>query len=74
LLLLNNLPLLALCFFAMTPVAANLANRFKARAETSPAVRELYGGAALIVGIALLILSTASLVTSGFNPFLYYRF
>jgi len=73
-LLLNNLFLLALCFLAMTPLAANLARRFKARAEASALTKELYGASVMVAGLALLIFSTASLVASGFNPFLYFRF
>lgn len=65
-LILSYLPLLIVACVAATPLAANIRHRFDGRVWAE------YADIGLIL-IALLM-CIASLVASGYNPFIYYRF
>lgn len=64
--LLGFLPLLVVAFVSCTPWGAGLYHRLEHRKGFS--VAELTGA------LALLVLSTASLVSQSYNPFIYFRF
>ncbi len=61
------LPILLIAIFAATPIAKNLYNKYlkSRRLSWLPESFACLGG---------LLLSTASLVSSGYNPFLYFKF
>lgn len=73
-LLVNNLPLLLLAAFASTPLAAGATGKIRSLAEDSTLWRSVYGLSMTVFGVFLLLLSTVSLTTAGYNPFLYFRF
>lgn len=60
--------LVGIVFFASTPGLDNIRRRLCARSST------LYYTAAMLSCLAVLILSTAYLVETTYNPFLYFRF
>ena len=65
-LILGYLPMLAVCFLAATP----LLSRIGARWQETALVR--YGKLALCA--LVLLLCVASLVSTSYNPFIYFRF
>ncbi|MDR0671002.1 MAG: MBOAT family protein [Oscillospiraceae bacterium] len=72
-LLLNNLPLLALCAVASTPLGVWAADQTRARIRAG---LPRAAGVAIFLAChaALLFLCTAALVGASYNPFLYFRF
>lgn len=67
-LLLRNIPFLIIMLIGVTPVPKRLFDRLRVRVPTvAYAVRN-------ILSILSLILSTAYITASGYNPFLYFRF
>lgn len=76
-LLLNSLPLLAVCILGSTPVPRILGDAFGLIcAEKTPGGprQKVYTVVTFAFCVLLLALSTVSLVGSGFSAFLYYRF
>ena len=76
-LLLNSLPLLAVCILGSTPVPRILGQAFGllcAGKETDGLRQRIYVVVSYVFCVVLLVLSTISLVGSGFSAFLYYRF
>jgi len=65
---LRNLPLLSLMAVGVTPLPRRLWGRLR---ETRP---RLSSAVTLLLCLGALLLSTAYLVDSGYNPFLYFRF
>ncbi len=75
--LVNNLPLLAICILGASPLPRNLGNLFGmlcAGREKDGWRQKFYVALCFAYCVALLALSTVSLVGSGFSAFLYYRF
>ncbi len=75
--LLNNLPLLLLCVLGSTPLPRLVGDIFGlicAGKESDGPKQKLYVAVTYAFCVALLVLSTISLVGSGFSAFLYYRF
>ena len=75
--LINNIPLLLLCILGSTPLPRILGQAFGLLcADKNPdsAKQKVYVIATYVFCVALLALSTVSLVGSGFSAFLYYRF
>ena len=75
--LVNNLPLLLLCILGSTPIPRILGQAFGVLcADKNPgsAKQKLYVAVTYVFCVTLLVLSTISLVGSGFSAFLYYRF
>ena len=75
--LLNNLPLLILCVIGSTPLLRNVGNALCAASLRDGIEKKLQTGfliAVFVLDAALLLLSTVSLVGSGYNAFLYLRF
>ena len=75
--LVNNIPLLLLCILGSTPIPRILGQAFGLLcADKNPGSpkQKLYVIVAYAFCVALLVLSTVSLVGSGFSAFLYYRF
>lgn len=71
----NNLFILIFCTFAATPVIKNSALWVKGKLDSCQSMRALSGVLSYAaVPILLLLISTAALVGSSYNPFLYYRF
>ena len=64
----RNAPLFIIMAIASTPIMKNLFERLSAKRQA------LSGGILFVLTLAALILSTAYLVNSGYNPFLYFRF
>ncbi len=60
------LPVLLVAVIGSTPLAKNLHDRFKDKAWC--------GWADLVLVACALVLATSSLVASGYNPFIYFRF
>ena len=76
-LLLNTLPLLAVCILGSTPVPRILGQAFGllcAGKEADGPRQRVYVVVSYVFCVVLLVLSTISLVGSGFSAFLYYRF
>ena len=76
-LLLNNLPLLAVCILGSTPIPRFLGDVFGlVLTDKNPegVKKKVYVIGTYVFCVAVLILSTISLVGSGFSAFLYYRF
>lgn len=76
-LLVNNLPLLALCILGSTPVPRFLGQAFGllCAGKTQGGPKQVtYTVVTFVFCVTLLALSTISLVGSGFSAFLYYRF
>ena len=75
--LINNLPLIILCAVCCTPIPrfmdVLLAACFAEKNE-SGSRHKIYVGLVFVFCLILLILSTASLVGSSYNAFLYFRF
>ena len=75
--LLNNLPLLLLCFVGSTALPRLVGDAFGllcADKKKDGIKQKIYIAVTYAVCVALLVLSTISLVGSGFSAFLYYRF
>jgi len=75
--LLNNLPLLLLCFVGASPIPRFLGDVVGLLCTDSNPEgfkKKLYVGITYAFCVILILLSTISLVGSGFSPFLYYRF
>ena len=75
--LVNNIPLLLLCIMGSTPIPRILGEAFGLLcADKNPGSpkQKLYVVVTYVFCVILLILSTISLVGSGFSAFLYYRF
>ncbi len=75
--LLNNLPLLILCILGSTALPRLMGDAFGllcADKDTEGVKRKVYVSVTYVFCVALLVLSTISLVGSGFSAFLYYRF
>ena len=77
-LLLNNLPLLLLCILGASSLPRAFGNLFGAlcahEAGKSLGRQRVYVAVSYVFCVAVLVLSTISLVGSGFSAFLYYRF
>jgi len=75
--LVNNIPLLLLCILGSTPIPRILGEAFGLLcADKNPGSpkQKLYVVVTYVFCVLLLVLSTISLVGSGFSAFLYYRF
>ena len=75
--LVNNIPLLLLCILGATPIPRILGQAFGllcADKEHGSPKQKLYVAVTFVFCVSLLVLSTISLVGSGFSAFLYYRF
>ncbi len=75
--LVNNIPLLVLCILGSTPVPRVLGQAFGilcADKDHEGTKQKIYVGVTYTFCVVLLVLSTISLVGSGFSAFLYYRF
>ena len=68
-LLTTSLPLLLAGFFASTQIASRLYQRINQRCKALPMALTDCAGVA-----AILLFSTAYLISSSYNPFLYFRF
>jgi len=74
-LLQNNMFILLFCVLAATPLLRNAVRWLEEKAAGSPVMSELFSMVRYAVfPVFLLLLSTAALVGSSYNPFLYYRF
>lgn len=74
---LNNLPLLAVCVLGSTPVPRILGDGFgllMSSADPESWKKRTYVAITFVFCVSLIVLSTISLVGSGFSAFLYYRF
>ena len=75
--LLNNLPLLLVCILGASPIPRFLGDVFGlVCTDPNPegAKKKLYVVGTFVFCVLLILLSTVSLVGSGFSAFLYYRF
>ncbi len=75
--LINNLPLLILCIVGSTPLPRLIGELFGlvcAEKEPGGHKQKIYVTVTYVFCVILLVLSTISLVGSGFSAFLYYRF
>ena len=75
--LLNNLPLLIVCILGCTPLPRIIGDGFGmlcAGPNAESWKRKVYVIVTFLFCVALIVLSTISLVGSGFSAFLYYRF
>ena len=75
--LVNNIPLLLLCILGSTPIPRILGDAFGllcADKDPGSSKQKLYVIVTYVFCVTLLVLSTISLVGSGFSAFLYYRF
>ena len=75
--LVNNLPLLILCILGSTHLPRLIADAFGllcAEKEPGGPKQKIYVAVTYAFCVTLLVLSTISLVGSGFSAFLYYRF
>ena len=75
----NNLPLLLLAALGCTGIPRTLHRIFarlcgSGRSSRYPRRERLYAGVMFVLCFAVLLLCTASLVGSSYNPFLYFRF
>ena len=73
LLLQNNLLFFVVAAVAATPFAARLVTRLKTTGQLT-AYRPALSVLTMAVNVLLLFASTAALVGSTYNPFLYFRF
>jgi len=77
-LLLNNLPLLAACIIGSTPIPRFVGDVFgmicSDRSNPEGIRNIIYVGVTFAFCVLVIVLSTISLVGSGFSAFLYYRF
>ena len=75
--LLNNLILLIICIVGVTPLPRIIGDIFGlacASSDPESPKKKVYVIVAYVFCVALIVLSTISLVGSGFSAFLYYRF
>jgi len=75
--LLNSLPLLALCIVGSTPLPRIVGTIFQnlcAGRSNSLARQRVYAGTTFVFDLLLLALTTVSLIGSTLNAFLYFRF
>ena len=75
--LVNDIPLLLLCILGSTPIPRILGDAFGllcADKDPGSSKQKLYVIVTYVFCVTLLVLSTISLVGSGFSAFLYYRF
>lgn len=75
--LLNNLPLLMVCILGVTPIPRFIGDVFGllCTSENPEGVkRKVFVIVSYVFCVAVIVLSTISLVGSGFSAFLYYRF
>lgn len=70
----NNVFLIVICAFAVTPLFANVAAKLKSKLLLSPNGVIANGVLTLVFQAAVLLVSAACLVGSTYNPFLYFRF
>ncbi len=74
---LNNLPLLLVCILGATPIPRILGDGFGlllSDGDPESRKKKVYVAVTYVFCVALIALSTISLVGSGFSAFLYYRF
>jgi alginate O-acetyltransferase complex protein AlgI len=73
--LMNNIYIIIVCIIACTPLVKWLANKLADRARKSNiAYMRVYNVLNAVLPMALLALSTLSLIGDSYNPFIYYRF
>jgi alginate O-acetyltransferase complex protein AlgI len=73
--LINNIYIIIVCIIACTPLVKWLANKLADRARKSNiAYMRVYNVLNAVLPMALLALSTLSLIGDSYNPFIYYRF
>ncbi len=75
--LLNNLPLLLVCILGASPIPRFLGDVFGlicSDANPEGTKKKIYVAGTYVFCVLLILLSTISLVGSGFSAFLYYRF
>jgi alginate O-acetyltransferase complex protein AlgI len=73
--LMNNIYIIIVCIIACTPLVKWLANKLADRAKKSNiAYMRVYNVLNAVLPMALLALSTLSLIGDSYNPFIYYRF
>jgi alginate O-acetyltransferase complex protein AlgI len=71
----NNIYIIIVCIIACTPLVKWLANKLADRAKKSNiAYMRVYNVLNAVLPMALLALSTLSLIGDSYNPFIYYRF
>ena len=70
----NNVFLLAVCVIAVTPLLKNIADKTKSKLLATPNGVIVNGIGTLVFQTAVLLLCSACLVGSTYNPFLYFRF
>ncbi len=70
----NNVFLLAVCIIAVTPLLKNIADKTKSKLLATPNGVIANGIGTLVFQAAVLLLCSACLVGSTYNPFLYFRF
>ena len=70
----NNVFLLAVCVIAVTPLLKNIADKAKSKLLATPNGVIVNGIGTLAFQAAVLLLCSACLVGSTYNPFLYFRF
>ena len=77
-LLMNNLPLLLLCILGASALPRALGNYFGVLCAHQPGSSQgrqwVYVAVSYVFCVSVIVLSTISLVGSGFSAFLYYRF
>jgi alginate O-acetyltransferase complex protein AlgI len=73
--LMNNIYIIIICVIACTPLVRWLANKLADKAKKSHiAYMRVYNVLNAVLPMALLALSTLSLIGDSYNPFIYYRF
>jgi alginate O-acetyltransferase complex protein AlgI len=73
--LMNNIYIIIVCIIACTPLVKWLANKLADKAKKSHiAYMRIYNVLNAVLPMALLALSTLSLIGDSYNPFIYYRF
>ncbi|MDL2289122.1 MBOAT family protein [Oscillospiraceae bacterium OttesenSCG-928-F05] len=70
----NNIFLVLICAVACTPLVQNIARRFISDFKEKKIPAGVYGSVAIVANTVMLLLCTASLVGSTYNPFIYFRF
>ncbi len=70
----NNVFLLLVCAVAVTPLMKNIGNKLSSGLDKTPGGVIVKGTGTLVFQAAVLLLCSACLVGSTYNPFLYFRF
>lgn len=73
-LLLKNIFFIVIALLSVTPLVHSLGKHLKERSDNSKAALLAYKAASVISPVALLFLSTLTLVGDSYNPFLYFQF